>query len=97
MIDFGGEAGLIVLDQRNFVFAGNVGGGDDRELIPRNAVAETDAADASSRDVAAHGDAVEHVRNGKVVHIAGAARHFLAALFADDGMSKEFFFHRSAV
>ena len=94
MVDeFRGEAGLIVFDQRDFVFAGNIGGGDDREFVPRNAVAKADAADAPSRDAAAHGHAVQHFRKGEVVHVPGAARHFFPALFAGDGMSKEFFFH----
>ena len=94
MVDhFRGEAGLIVLDQGDFVFSWNIGGGDDREFAPRNAVAEADAADAPSRDAAAHGHAVQHFRKGEVVHVPGAARHFFPPLFAEDGMSKEFFFH----
>ena len=94
MVDhFRGEAGLIVLDQCDFVFSWNVGGGDDREFVPRNAVAEANAADASSRDAAAHGHAMQHFRKGEVVHVPGAARHFFPPFFAEDGMSKEFFFH----
>ena len=94
MVDeFGGEAGLIVHDQRDFVLAGNVGGRDDREFVPGNAVAVANAADAPARDAAAHGHAVDHVRKGEVVHVLGAAGDFFAPLFPQDGMSKEFFFH----
>ena len=98
MIDhFGGEAGLVVLDRGNFVLAGDVGGGNDREFAPRNAFAKSDAADAASRDAAAHGHAVEHVRKGEVVHVPGAAGHFFPPFFAWDGMSEIFFFHIFAV
>src|SRR5579864_1180994 len=94
MVDrFRGEAGLIVLDQGDFVFSWNVGGGDDREFAPRYAVAEADAADAPSRDAASHGHAVQQFRKGEVVHVPGAARNFSPPLFSEDGMSKEFFFH----
>src|ERR1700680_2352373 len=91
--DFRGEAGLIVLDQCDFVFSWDIGGGDDREFAPRNAVAEANAADAPSRDAAAHSHAMQHFRKGEVVHVPGAARHFFPSLFSDDGMPKEFFFH----
>src|ERR1700722_2465243 len=96
MVDyFRGKAGLVMFDQCDFVLAGDVGGGDDREFAPRNAIAEVDAADASSRDTAAHGHTVQHVREGEVVHIAGAAGYLFPTLFADDGMSKVFFFHKN--
>ena len=88
-----GKAGLIVLDQRDFIFARYIGGRDDREFAPRNAFAESDPADVPPRDAAAHGHAVQHIRKGEVVHVAGATGHFFASLFADDGMSETFFFH----
>src|SRR5882672_6392748 len=56
------EARLIVRDRGNFIFAGNIFGGDDRELTPGDSAAIADAADASSRDTAAHGHAVDHSR-----------------------------------
>ncbi len=87
------EARLIVRDRGNFIFAWNILGGDDRELAPGDSAAIADAADASSRDTAAHGHAVDHSRKGEVIHILGAAGYFVPPFFPDDGMSNLFFFH----
>ena len=44
-----GEAGLIFDDQRDAILVGDIFGGDDGEFIPRDAVAEMDAADSAAR------------------------------------------------
>ena len=75
-----GEAGLIVDDQRDAILVGNVFRGDDGEFIPRDAIAEMDAANPAARDRAANCRAVQHVRERDVVDVARAARHLLAAL-----------------
>ena len=47
--DFVGEIRLIVEDQRDVVFAGNVFGGDDGELVPGNVAFERDVLDSPAR------------------------------------------------
>ena len=56
------EIGLVVEDQRDAVLAGNVGCGDDRELVPGNGRIEVDAEDAPARHVAADRRAVAACR-----------------------------------
>ena len=48
-----GEVWLIVGNERDDVRTGNVGGGDDREFIPRNAVAVVNGFDETARGGAA--------------------------------------------
>ena len=50
-----GEVGLIVDDQRDDVRAGDVGGGDDDELVPGDARLEVDVADDAARRRTADG------------------------------------------
>ena len=45
-----GEVGLVVGDERDGVLAGDVAGGDDRDLVPGDAGAEADAADPPRGD-----------------------------------------------
>src|SRR5579872_3002345 len=63
---FGSEAGLVVLDQRDFVLAGNIGGGNHGELVPGNRFAEANAADTPARNAAAHRYAMQHPGKGEV-------------------------------
>ena len=79
------EVGLIVDDQRDDVRAGNVGGGDDDELVPGHARLELDAADDAARRLAAHGDAVQHPWQRQVVDVARLAGDLAAAFLARNG------------
>ena len=54
------QAGLIVNDQGDYIFSGNIARGDNRELVPADRRIEMNAADAPARNCAAHGDAVNH-------------------------------------
>src|ERR1700681_3002982 len=87
------KARLIVRNRGNFVLAGNIRGGDDRELAPGNSVPIADAADAPSRNAAAHGYAIDHSGESEIVHILGAAGDLVPPFFSDHGMPKKFFFH----
>ena len=89
---FGGEEGLVALEQRHVVGAWNIRSGDDREFAPGDPGTEFDFANASARDFAADGDAVERAREIEIVHIARAARHFVAAFFPRHRMTQEFVF-----
>ena len=47
--DVVGEIGLVVEDQRDAFVPGNVGGGDDDELVPGDVGLEVDVADDAAR------------------------------------------------
>ena len=64
------------------IFAGNVGGGDDRELVPGNGGVEGDGGDAAARDGAANGGSEPHVGKGEVINVLGATHNFGRAFFA---------------
>src|SRR5271168_166032 len=51
----GGEAGVVLGEVDNGVFAGDVGGGDDGELVPRDSGVKGDGGDAAAWDGAADG------------------------------------------
>jgi len=65
------------------VLAGDVGGGDDGELVPGDVRGELDAGDAAAGDGGAHGCSEPHVGEGDVVHILGAAEDLGAAFLAE--------------
>jgi hypothetical protein len=63
------EERLIVEDQLDDVRPGDVGGGDDDELVPRDRGIERDRLDPPARDRAPYGDPVQHARRRHVVHV----------------------------
>ena len=67
------------------VFAGDVGGGDDGELVPGDGGVVVDGEDAAAGDGAADGGAVPHAGEGDVVDVLGAAQDLGEAFFADGG------------
>ncbi len=61
VVDVGdGEAGVVFGEVDDGVFAGDVGGGDDGELLPGNGGVEVDGGDAAAWDGAADGGAEPH-------------------------------------
>ena len=77
-----GEAGLIVQNQANDVFAGNVFSSNDDIFAPIDARAEGNVLNFAAGDTAAHGGAVQHAGHGDVIHVASRTGDFVAALFA---------------
>ena len=57
-----GEARLIIFDEGDAIFSGDVRGRDDYEFVPINAGAEGDLFDFAAGNAAANGGAVEHAR-----------------------------------
>ncbi len=83
VVDVGdGEAGVVFGEVDDGVFAGDVGGGDDGELVPGDGGVEGDGGDAAAGDGAADGGSEPHAGEGDVVDVLGAAEDFGSAFFA---------------
>ena len=78
----GGEAGVVFGEVDDGVFAGDVGGGDDGELVPGDGGVEGDGGDAAAGDCAADGGSEPHAGQGDVVGVEGAAEDLCRAFFA---------------
>ena len=85
----GGEAGVVLGEVDDGVFAGDVGGGDDGELVPVDGGVEGDGGDAAAGDGGADGGTVPHAGEGDVVDVLGAAGDFREAFFANGGGADE--------
>jgi hypothetical protein len=72
------------------VFAGDVGGGDDGELVPGDGGVEGDGGDAAAGDGAADGGSEPHVGEGEVVDVPGSAQDLVGTLFAVWGFAYDF-------
>jgi hypothetical protein len=90
VVDVGdGEAGVVFGEVDDGVFAGDVGGRDDGELLPGNGGVEIDGGDAAARDGAANGGAEPHSREGDVVDVLSLAQDLGFALFAWGGLTDD--------
>ncbi len=69
-----GQAGLVVDQQRDTVFARDILCLDDGELVPGNAISEMNAANSPAGNRAANRDAVQHVGKCQVVDVAAQLR-----------------------
>src|SRR5258706_2575386 len=87
------EEGLIVENQRDVILAGNVGGGDDGELVPGNARLEDDVADAAATGGIADGGSVKHAGKLEVVDVLGVAGDFRDTFFAENGSADRVLAH----
>src|SRR5207249_3335182 len=97
--DFVGEVRLVVENQRDIVFTGDVFRGNDREFIPRNIAVRTACGsgrliegnifDAAARNRTAHGDAVQHAGETQIVNVKRLAGNLLPAFFAGNGFADE--------
>ncbi len=83
--DFGGEARLVVLNQRDAVFAGNIFGGYDDEFDPVRIWAKRNLFDLAARHAAAHRRAVKHAGQNHVIDISRRSSNFFPAFFAWNG------------
>ena len=79
----GGEAGVVLGEVDDGVFAGDVQGADDGEVSPVDVVREGDGFDTATGDGGADGAAVPHVGECLVVDVLGGAEDFGAALLAE--------------
>ena len=95
--DIGGEARLIVFEERDAIFARDIFCGYDDELVPWNCRIEMDGADFSACDGAAHGHTVERIGKGDVVSVEGFTRDFLAAFFPGDRFADDWMSHRGGL
>ena len=77
-----GKTGLIVGDERDAIPSRNIGGGDDRELIPGNIGSEVDFADATASDGTAHRCTMQHARKCEVINVTRLPGDFAAPLGA---------------
>ena len=83
VVDMGAsEAGVVFGEVDDGVFAGDVGGGDDGELVPGDGGVKGDGGDAAARDGAADGGSVPHAGKGDVVDVLGTAEDFGSSFFA---------------
>ena len=83
VVDVGdGEAGMVFGEVDDGVFAGDVGGGDDGELVPGDVGVEVDGGDAAAGDGAADGGPEPHVGERDVVDVLGATEHLGYTLLA---------------
>src|SRR5258708_37136354 len=76
------KAGLIVAHQINAVLTRNVVRRDNYKFAPVELGAKRDLFDYSARNLAAHGRAVKHSRQGHIVDVARRAGYFVAAFLA---------------
>ena len=83
----GGEAEVVFGEVDDAVFAGDVGGGDDGELVPGDGGVEVDGEDAAAGDGAADGGSEPHVGEGDVVDVLGLAEDLGEAFLAQGGMA----------
>ena len=73
---------LVVFDQRNAVFARNILGRHNDQLIPSNAWSTANAFDFSARNRAANGGPVKHAGQFHVIDIARLTGDFVQAFSA---------------
>ena len=81
------QTGLIVADQGNAVFAGNIFRGNHYEFGPVELRVKGDFLDYAARNLAAHGRAIEHSWQAHVVDVSCRAGDLVAALLARDRLA----------
>ena len=83
------EARLIVFDQRDIVFPGNVLRGDDDKLAPVDFGPEGYLLDFAAWDAAADRGAIEHARQRDVVNVPCSSRDFVAPFLSRRGQADD--------
>src|SRR5258708_25444587 len=90
MIDYAiGKTWLVIVDQCNTIFAGNVLGGNDDKLLPIDSGVEADLFDPAAGNAAANCRAEEHVRQLHIIDIARLTGDFVAPLHARNGSTDD--------
>src|SRR5271154_6481126 len=82
------EARLIIFNQRDVVFPGNVLRGDD-EVVPVDSRPEGYLLDFAARNAAAHGRAVQHVGKRNIVNVPCSSRDFVAPFLSRRGQADD--------
>ena len=85
----GGEARLVVQNQRDAVLSRNVLGGYDDIFIPVDARTKMDLFDFAARDGATYGRAVKHAGQSHVIHVTRRSSDFVPAFLARHGSSND--------
>jgi hypothetical protein len=76
------EAGLIVCDQRDVVFSGDILRGYDNKIVPVKSGTKVYFFDLASWDLAAYRGAVNHSGQGNVIDIPRLSGDLVAAFFS---------------
>ena len=84
------KARLIINNQRDAVFAGDVSCLDYRKFIPWDTGLEMDVCDSPSCDGASDSSSVDHSRKRQVVDVFRPASDLIAAFFAQGGAANKF-------
>jgi hypothetical protein len=79
------ETRLIVDDQRNDVFAGDVFGSNDNKFIPGDARTEGDLPDLAAWNLAANRRTIKHSGESHVVDVLGFPGNFIVPFLAGNG------------
>ena len=82
LIRHGADRFVVFGEVDDAVFAGDVGGGDDGELVPGDGRVEVDGENTAPGDGAADGGSEPHAGEGDVVDVLGLAEDFGRAFFA---------------
>src|ERR1700685_2664819 len=76
------QARLIVSDERDAIFPGNILRRYDYKLLPGDAGAERDLLDSAAGNLAANRRAIDHIRQKHIVDVLSFSGYFVAALLA---------------
>src|ERR1700733_12506998 len=76
------QARLIVSDERDAIFPGNILGRYDYKLLPGDAGAEPDLLDSAAGNLAANRRAIDHIGQSHIVDVPSFSGYFVAALLA---------------
>jgi len=82
--DFTRQAGLIVSDQCDAIFPGNIFRRYDYKFIPGNSGTKCDLLDPATRNAATNCCSEEHARENHVVDVLRPSSYLVASLFAWD-------------
>src|SRR3984885_8471254 len=83
------QARLIVSDQRNAIFPGNIFRRYDNKFIPIDSRTECDLLDPPPWYLAANRGSEKHVGQNHIVDVAGPSGHFVAPLFSRDRVTDD--------
>jgi hypothetical protein len=87
--EIAGQAGLIVANQRDTIFPGNISCRNDHEFIPVDAGTETDVPDPAARNLAANGCSEQHVGQNHIVDVLRPSGYFVAPFLARNRLADD--------
>ena len=83
------QARLVVPNQRNAVFPGNIFRGNDHEFIPVNSRSERDLVDTPAGNLAANRRSEEHVWQSHVVDVLRPSGDLVPPLLTRNGLADD--------